>query len=108
MAEGVKNKPIEVTLTIDFGLQDSPQIQKTVSVPEGSTVFDASKAAVPVNTSCKFGMDYFVEDICGIGNDFARDRGWQFEVNGYRSNVPAERYLLKSGDWIKWVYLSDS
>jgi hypothetical protein len=50
-------------------------------------------------------MDHFVEQIVGIRNDFATDRGWHFEVNGYRSNVPAERYLLKDGDLIKWLYL---
>ena len=53
-------------------------------------------------------MEHFVEEIQGISNDFARDRGWHFEVNGYRSNVPAERYLLKDGDWIKWLYVGDS
>jgi hypothetical protein len=53
-------------------------------------------------------MDHFVEEIDGVKNDFAGDRGWQFEVNGYRSNVPAERYLVKDRDWIKWLYLSES
>jgi hypothetical protein len=54
--------------------------------------------------SHKFGMDHFVEEIDGIKNDFVRDLGWHFEVNGYRSNIPAERYLVKNGDWIKWLY----
>jgi hypothetical protein len=52
-------------------------------------------------------MDYFVEEIDGIRNEFAADRGWHFEVNGYRSSVPAERYLVKDRDWIKWMYLTD-
>ena len=51
-------------------------------------------------------MDHFVEEIAGIRNDFASDQGWHFEVNGYRCNVPAERYLLKNGDLIKWLYLA--
>ncbi|MGH7825292.1 MAG: DUF4430 domain-containing protein [Candidatus Binatia bacterium] len=102
------NKTIAVTIVIDFGSQSERQIQKTINVPEGSTVFDALSITVPVATSCKFGIDHFVEDIGGVSNDFASERGWHFEVNGYRSNVPAERYLLKRGDWIKWLYLSDS
>ena len=53
-------------------------------------------------------MEHFVEEIDGIKNDFASDRGWRFEVNGLRSNVPAERYLVKDGDWIKWLYLAES
>jgi hypothetical protein len=60
---------------------------------------------VPVVTLPRYGMDHFVEEIDGIRNDFAGDRGWRFEVNGYGSNVPAERYLVKSGDWIKWQYV---
>jgi hypothetical protein len=96
---------LEVTVSIDFGLENRPRIQKNVAVVEGSTVFDVLRIAVPIVTSRKFGMDHFVEEIAGIRNDFASDRGWHFEVNGYRSNVPAERYLVKGGDLIEWLYL---
>jgi hypothetical protein len=97
---------IEVTVTIDFGLTGKRQFEKTAAVPETSTVLDALMALVPIATSPRYGMDQFVEEIDGIKNDFARDRGWHFEVNGYRSNVPAERYLVRNGDWIKWLYLA--
>jgi hypothetical protein len=97
-------KRIKVTVTIDFGSARPQPIESTVSLDERSTVLDALNIAIPVVTSPKFGMDHFVEEIDGIRNDFARDRGWHFEVNGYRSNVPAERYLVKDGDWIKWLY----
>jgi Domain of unknown function (DUF4430) len=100
-----ENGSIEVTVVIDFRSKSQPLIEKTFTILEKSTVFDALSAAVPVVTSRKFGMDHFVEEIAGIRNDFASDRGWHFEVNGYRSNVPAERYLLKDGDLIKWFYL---
>jgi Domain of unknown function (DUF4430) len=99
-------KTIEVTVVIDFRSKAQPPIEKTFTILEKSTVFDALSAAVPVVTSRKFGMDHFVEEIAGVRNDFASDRGWHFEVNGYRSNVPAERYLAKNGDLIKWLYLS--
>jgi hypothetical protein len=99
------DKSIEVTVVIDFRSNPQPPIQKTVTIPRRSTVFDALSVAAPVVTSRKFGMDHFVEAIAGIRNDFASDRGWRFEVNGYRSNIPAERYLLKDGDLIKWLYL---
>jgi hypothetical protein len=98
-------KTIEVTLVIDFRSKRQPLIEKTFSILEKSTVFDALCVAVSVVTSRKFGMDHFVEAIAGVRNDFAGDGGWRFEVNGYRSNVPAERYLLKDGDLIKWLYL---
>jgi Domain of unknown function (DUF4430) len=95
---------IAVTVTVDFGPADQRPLEKTVTVPEKSTVLEALMISVPVRTSPKYGMEHFVEEIDGIKNDFVRDRGWHFEVNGYRSNVPAERYLVKKGDWVKWLY----
>ena len=100
------NKTIEAKVVIDFRSETQLPIKKTVTMPEKSSVFDALSAAAPVITSRKFGMDHFVEAIAGIENDLASDRGWHFEVNGYRSNVPAERYLVKDGDFIKWLYLA--
>jgi hypothetical protein len=49
-----------------------------------------------------------VEEIAGVRSDAAKNWWWYFEVNGYRSNVAAERYLVKSGDKIKWLYLDTS
>jgi hypothetical protein len=98
----------EVTITIDFGSAGQQRFEKIVAAPEKSTVLEALMIAVPVATCPKYGMDHFVEEINGIKNDFAADCGWRFEVNGYGSNVPAERYLLKNGDWIKWRYVTGS
>ena len=103
--EMAAKKGVEVTVAIDFRSIGRQRIQKSVSVAEGSTVFDALRKVIPVVTSCKFGADHFVESIDGVSNDFASDRGWHFEVNGHRSNVPAERYLVKRGDWIEWLYI---
>ena len=96
---------LEVTLSIDFGLENRPRIEQTIAALEGSTVLDVLRIVVPIVTSRKFGMDDFVEEIAGVKNDFATDRGWHFDVNGYRSTVPAERYLVKGGDLIEWLYL---
>jgi hypothetical protein len=95
---------IVVSISIDFGPAGRPPFEKKATVPEKSTVLDALSKLVPVLTSPRYGMEYFVEEIDGIKNDFASDLGWRFEVNGRRSNVPAERYLVKNGDWIKWLY----
>jgi len=92
---------------IDFGSLDRRRMEKRVTVAEPSTVFDALKIAAPVITSRKFGMDHFVETICGFGNDLSGTSGWSFAVNGYRSDVPAERYLVKRGDWIEWMYVEE-
>jgi hypothetical protein len=99
---------IAVTVTIDFGSAPRAPLEATITLAERSTVLDALQFAVPVVTSHRFGMDHFIEEIDGIRNDFAGNRGWHFEVNGYRSNVPAERYIVKDRDWIKWLYLAES
>ena len=104
----MEKQMIEVTVTIDFGPAGRQPFEAVVTVPEKSTVLDVLLGRLPVTASPRYGMDHFVEEIDGIKNDFASDRGWRFEVNGLRSNVPAERYLVKSGDWIKWLYLAGS
>jgi Domain of unknown function (DUF4430) len=98
----------EVTVTIDFGPAERQTFEAVVTVPEKSTVLDVLLHSVPIATFPRYGMDHFVEAIDGVSNDFAADRGWRFEVNGRGSNVPAERYLVKNGDWIKWLYLAGS
>lgn len=46
-----QEKSIDVTVMLDFGPVSRPQLEKKVAVPEGSTVFDALRAAFPVVTS---------------------------------------------------------
>lgn len=99
---------IKVTVTVDFGIAERRQLEKSFMLSEQSTVLDALRSAAPIVTSRRYAMDHFVEEIDGVKNDFVGDRGWQFEVNGLSSNVPAERYLVKNGDWIKWRYLVGS
>jgi Domain of unknown function (DUF4430) len=97
-----------VTVTVDFGPAARPSFEAVVTVLERSTVLDVLLHWLSVTTSPKYGMEHFVEEIDGIKNDFVNDRGWRFAVNGRSSNVPAERYLVKNGDWIKWSYVAGS
>ena len=99
---------IEVTVTIDFGPAGKPTFEAVVTVAEKSTVLEVLLERLPVTTSPRYGMEHFVEEIDGVENDFAADCGWRFQVNGRGSNVPAERYLVKHGDWIKWLYFIGS
>jgi hypothetical protein len=99
---------IEVTVTIDFGPTGRQPFEAVVTVPDKSTVLDVLLNRLPATTSPRYGMEHFVEEIDGVRNDFVSDRGWRFEVNGRGSNVPAERYLAKNGDWIKWLYVASS
>jgi hypothetical protein len=44
-------KTIDVTVAVDFGPANRAKLQKTVAVPESSTVLDALKSAYPIVTS---------------------------------------------------------
>jgi hypothetical protein len=99
---------IEVTVTIDFGPAGKQTVEAMVTVPEKSTVLEVLLKQLPVTTAPRYGMEHFVEEIDGVKNDFAADCGWRFQVNGRGSNVPAERYHVINGDWIKWVYVAGS
>ena len=46
-----QEKKIEVEVIADFGPANRPEVQKKVTVPERSTVFEALRAAFPVATS---------------------------------------------------------
>ena len=96
---------IEVTVTIDFGAASRPRAEAVIAVPDKSTVLEVLLARFAVTTAPKYGMDHFIEEINGVRNDFVNGCGWRFEVNGRGSNVPAERYLVRQGDWIKWSYV---
>jgi hypothetical protein len=48
---GRDDKTIEVTVAVDFGPADPPPLEKKVSLPEPSTVFDALRGAFAVATS---------------------------------------------------------
>ena len=93
-----------VTLTVDFGPAAQPPFENKATVPEQSTVLEVLAGQRSIATSPRYGMEHFIEEIDGIKNDFVEDLGWRFEVNGLRCNVPAERYLVKNGDWVKWLY----
>jgi hypothetical protein len=99
---------IAVTLTIDFGPEGKPRYESRLMLHEKSTVLDALMSAVAVVTLPRYGMECFVEGIDGVNNQFELELGWRFEVNGYGSSVPAERYLVKHGDWINWFYAKGS
>jgi Domain of unknown function (DUF4430) len=47
-----------------------------------------------------------VEAIQGVRSDAEQNRWWYFEVNGYRSNVAAERYLVRHRDRVRWTYVA--
>lgn len=74
----------------------------TVSVPEGSTVFDAL-VATHVDYSMR-GKDY-VSSIGGVEEKVCgRNSGWLYLVDGVQPKITSTEYELKGGESIRWAY----
>ena len=94
----------------------------SVTVKEGSTVLDVLElvleterkgssdfAANPNATAGVKNSVYgkYVYSICGLAEkDCGSKSGWTYKVNGKMPNVSADKYVLKSGDKIEWVYVT--
>ncbi len=97
-----------------------------LSLPIGSTVFDALKYACQsyvCSDECEFckasGIQleyvftpgYNSEYIRGIHQLYEKDcgsrSGWMYSVNGTFPNYGCDKYTLKNGDKIKWSYTCD-
>lgn len=70
---------------------------------KGSNDFAANPGAVVIVKNSGFGR--YVSSICGLAEmDCGSMSGWMYKVNGKISSVSADKYVLKSGDKIEWVY----
>lgn len=94
----------------------------SVTVKEGSTVLDVLElvleterkgssdfAANPNATAGVKNSVYgkYVYSICGLAEkDCGSRSGWTYKVNGKMPNVSADKYVLRSGDKIEWVYVT--
>lgn len=99
---------LAVTVTIDGSAADVEATTAEVSVPEGSTVYDALVATeADVNASdSEYGM--YVMGINGLAaGDFGDMSGWLFTVNGEMAEVGCSQYELADGDVVVWTYTTD-
>lgn len=100
--------------------------QKSFTVPEGSTVFDVIKKACAESvctdncTYCRksgiqieyvYTAGYDSEYIRGIHQLYEKDcgsgSGWMYSVNGVFPNYGVNKYTVKNGDVIKFLYTCD-
>ena len=77
---------------------------KTLTLEEGSTVYDAL-CAMGVSIS---GSSTYVSAINGLGEfDCGQNSGWLYSVNGVYPQKSCGKYVLSSGDSIVWKYTVD-
>lgn len=87
----------------------------TVSFHEGESVFDVLKRVTQekqIQMESSFTPMFNAAYIEGIHNIYEFDcgdlSGWRYKVNGWLPNYGCNRYQLKQGDVIEWVYTCDS
>lgn len=99
---------IAVSVTVDGSAADVEATTAEVSVPEGSTVYDALVATdADVNASdSEYGM--YVMGINGLAaGDYGDMSGWLFSVNDEMAEVGCSEYELADGDAVVWTYTTD-
>ena len=106
---------IKVTFSIT-GFQGEEIVEKKEwSVKRGATVFSLLEY-VAEETDLEYevvdldrdGRDVYIKSIDGLAEfDKGAASGWVYRVNGEGPQAPADRYVLKGGDKVEFLYTSD-
>jgi hypothetical protein len=87
---------------------------RTVTLREGESVFDILKQetqALKIPLEFTYNPLFKSIYIEGINNIYETDcgpsSGWMYKVNGIFPNYGQDRYILKDGDVIEFVYTCD-
>ncbi|MEY4672781.1 MAG: hypothetical protein RL148_565 [Planctomycetota bacterium] len=95
---------MKVTVRLLFGPLPREAVVRTVDVPEGSTVVDATRAAAAVvqDRVCCSKDDVWAID--GVATDVQRERYWYWMLNGRPGPEMPYRHVLQDGDAVEWRY----
>lgn len=108
-SSGDQSTHIQVNITVDGTAAGSNISSALLSIPAGSTVYDALKATgASVNArSTVYGM--YVAGINGLAEkEYGAQSGWTYYVNGQFADRACDCWRLSEGDYVKWVYVSDN
>ncbi len=95
---------IHVKVEVDFGPKGKKPVKKTVTLPKGSTVVEATKAVAELKQGFVCCDMRDVETIGGVRCDPENEGWWLYDINGEKGPVSAYRYLLEDGDKVTWRY----
>jgi len=100
---------ISVSITVDATAPALTIATYGVSVPEGSSVYDAMRIArdngrLDFNGREFAGLGFFVEEVNGIAGDVENGMYWVYSVNGIEAQVGVSDYVLHDGDTVTWEY----
>ena len=98
---------INVYITIDDAGHGNASYAGNVTLDEGASVYDALMATgVSVNArDSQYGT--YVAAIGGLAEKSAGgESGWKYSVNGVEPQTACSNYKLKSGDVVKWKFVT--
>lgn len=100
-----KGNKITVAITVDGSAGGAGSASATISLPKGSTPYDALLATgMSVNARpTSFGT--YVAAINGLAEkEHGASSGWLYSVNGVEPNKACDAVTLSDGDTVNWHY----
>lgn len=98
---------ITVTVTVDGSAAGWESSSVAVTVPAGSTAYDALVATGVSVSARQTGYGIYVSGIGGLAEkEHGSGSGWTYAVNGVRPDRSAASYTLSKGDVIVWSYVN--
>ncbi|GEM_PF-708887 len=97
---------IMVTVTVNGSLGGGRTSSARVSIPAGSSAYDALVAAGYSVDARNTSYGLYVNGISGIEATSTDRMGWVYAVNGSEPSMSAAYYTLSAGDTVAWTYVS--
>ncbi len=104
LAAGASGALIHIKVEVDYGPKAKATLKKSVILKQGSTVVDATRAAVELKQGFVCCDPKDVETIGGVKCDPENEGWWLYDINGEKGPVSAYRCLLSDGDKVRWYY----
>ena len=96
---------LTVTIVVDGTSAGANSSSATLSLEQGSTVYDALASSGVAFDAKQTGYGMYVSSIAGLAEkEHGGMSGWMYSVNGATPDVACSSYVLSDGDSIYWWY----
>jgi len=95
---------VAVTVSVDFGPADHAAHSGQILIEEGSSPIDALDEVIPMVRGFVTDTGNDVWSVDGVTTDREVGLYWIWKLDGRFASLAPDRYDLKNGDHITWVY----